>query len=208
MLRKNVFLPIICVLLAGFLFVSSNAHANADAAKAAMDSAVQQILNYLKDPGYANPATRKNLNKSIERVVYQIFDFGEFSQRTVGTYWSSFNPAQKKAFTDAFAELLFATYLDSLDGYNGETMQYTGVVSGNNGTRAEIRTVVTMKGNKKIPISYRMLPKGGTWRVYDVLIEGVSLVKNYRSQFSDILGKASPEQLTQRVRERAQAIKK
>ncbi len=206
MRSKFLFSCVTSVILMSCIFVSTYAHANADAAKKAMDTSVQQILNYLKDPGYNNPATRKTLNKSIEKVVYQIFDFSEFSQRTVGRYWSSFSPAQKKAFTDAFAELLFATYLDSLNGYNGETMEYTGVVSGNNGQRAEIRTIVTMQGNRKIPISYRMLPKNGTWRVYDVLIEGVSLVKNYRSQFSDILGKATPEQLTARVRERAKAI--
>ncbi len=207
---NKLLLPVLSVIMLCVLLVNTNAYADAagNAAKTAMDSSVQQILRYLKDPGYANPATRKNLNKSIEKVVYTIFDFGEFSQRTVGKHWRSFSPAQKKAFTDAFAELLFATYLDSLDGYNGETMEYTGVVSGNNGTRAEVRTIVTMQGNKKIPLSYRMLPKGGTWRVYDVLIEGVSLVKNYRSQFSDILGSASPEQLTARVRERANVIKK
>ncbi len=212
MLRKKCLFSIFGVffLFAGVFFVNSNAHANAAeaAAKAAMDKSVQQILHYLKDPGYANPNTRRALNKSIEKVVYSIFDFTEFSQRTVGKHWKSFSVAQKKTFTDAFAELLFATYLDGFGGYKGETMEYAGVISGNQGKRVEIRTIVTMAGNRKIPISYRMLPKGGTWKVYDVLIEGVSLVKNYRSQFSDILGKATPEQLTARVRERAAVIKK
>ncbi len=210
MFRKHILFSVLSIVVASMFFVNTQAHANAaeNAAKAAMDKSVQQILHYLKDPGYANPSTRKALNKSIEKVVYTIFDFSEFSQRTVGRYWSSFNAAQKKSFTVAFAELLFATYLDSFGGYNGETMEYAGIVSGSQGTRVEVRTIVTMTGNRKIPISYRMLPKGGTWKVYDVLIEGVSLVKNYRSQFNDILGKATPEQLTARVRERAAAIQK
>ena len=75
------------------------------------------------------------------------------------------------------------------------------------GDRTEVRTVITMKDGKKVPVAYRMLPKDGGWRVYDVLIENISLVKNYRTQFQDILNSASPDQLIERVRVKAQEVR-
>ena len=151
--------------------------------------------------------TRGALRSQIETEVRNIFDFEEFSSRTVGAAWRSFSPEQKKAFSDAFADLLLSTYLDKVDGYNGEKIQYTGEVANAAGDRVEVRTAVTLKDNKSIPVAYRMLPKEGKWRVYDVLIEGISLVKNYRTQFEDILSKGTPEQLTARVQERAKSLR-
>ncbi len=197
----------IFVLLIALVLLSNQAMANPADAQKILQASVTRILDNLKNPGYSNPSTRQSLNNSIKNEVYAIFDFSEFSQRTVGAHWKSFNASQKQAFNDAFASLLFATYLDSFQGYNGEVISYNGLVSGNQGQRVEVKTTITLKSGQKVPINYRMLPKGGSWRVYDVLIEGVSLVMNYRSQFSDILGKSTPEQLIARVNERAQAVK-
>ncbi len=205
MRRLCAFPVILCLLL--FSGMSSTASANPADAQKTLEASVSRILNYLRNPGYANPSTRQGLNNSIKNEVYGIFDFGEFSQRTVGKHWKKFNPSQKQAFNDAFAALLFATYLDSFQGYNGEVISYNGLLTGSNGTRVEVKTSIKLKNGNTMAINYRMLPKGGTWRVYDVLIEGVSLVKNYRSQFGSILETATPEELTARVRERTQAVK-
>ncbi len=208
-MRRLSFFPLfLCMFfLSATMGTVSTAKANPADAQKALEASVSRIVEYLKNPGYANPSTRQGLNNSIKNEVYAIFDFSEFSQRTVGRHWKNFNGAQKQAFNDAFAALLFATYLDSFQGYNGEVISYDGILSGNNGQRAEIKTSIKLKNGKSVPINYRMLPKGGTWRVYDVLIEGVSLVKNYRSQFGSILESATPEELTARVRERTQAVK-
>ncbi len=202
MRRLYVFPLLLCMVLLASTALANNP---ADAQKT-LEASVSRILNYLKDPGYANPSTRQSLNNSIKNEVYAIFDFSEFSKRTVGAHWKKFNGAQQQAFNDAFAALLFATYLDSFQGYNGEVISYNGLITGDNGSRAEVRTSIKLKNGRSVPINYRMLPKGGAWRVYDVLIEGVSLVKNYRSQFSSIMEKATPEELTARVRERTQAV--
>ena len=121
----------------------------------------------------------------------------------MGQRWASFTPAQQKKFSDAFADLLLTTYLGKIEGYNGEKVTYTGERSNAAGNRVEVSSDITMKDGKKTPVSYRMMSKNGHWCVYDVLIEGVSLVKNYRTQFQDILTTASPDELTTRIKTKA-----
>ena len=103
----------------------------------------------------------------------------------------------------AFAELLLCTYLGKIDGYNGEKVAFVRERANQAGDRVEQQTLLTMKDGKKIPVDYRMLPKNGGWCVYDVVVEGVSLVKNYRTQFQDILQTSSPDELTARVKTKA-----
>ena len=110
-------------------------------------------------------------------------------------------------FSDAFAELLLNTYLNKVTGYNGEQVAYVGEVAAPDGKRVEVQTVITMKDGKKTPVNYRMLPKDGSWRVYDVIIENISLVKNYRTQFQVILNTATPDQLTAKVLEKANEVR-
>lgn len=160
---------------------------------------VDQVLLVLQEPDYRNPATRAPLRAKIEQQVRTVFDFEEFSARTVGKNWPSFTDEQKKRFDNAFAELLLVTYLDKIQGYNGEQVAYTGEVLSSRGDRAEVQTVVTLSDGKKVPVAYRMMLKNGQWVVYDVLIENVSLIKNYRSQFQDVLTKGTPDQLIDRV---------
>ncbi|MBD5557319.1 MAG: ABC transporter substrate-binding protein [Desulfovibrio sp.] len=171
-----------------------------------LETAITRVLDEIKNPDWVNPATRGPLRQRIEDEVYHAFDFGEFSSRTVGPRWRSFTPEQKKRFSDAFAELLLNTYLNKVTGYNGENVAYVGEMASPDGKRVEVRTVITMKDGRKIPVNYRMLPKDGSWRVYDVIIENISLVKNYRTQFHDILNSATPDQLIERVLEKAHEV--
>lgn len=175
-------------------------------ARQTLETAVNRILGAIRNPDYVNPNTRAPLRRQIEDEVYHIFDFGEFSSRTVGPRWRSFSAEQKKAFSNAFADLLLNTYLNKITGYNGETVAYTGETVSPDGDKVEVRTVITMKDGKKTPVNYRMLYKGGSWRVYDVIIENISLVKNYRTQFQDILNSASPQELTARVSAKAREV--
>ena len=197
----------------GFLFVLLTVAAQPSVVRAsspaqtALETSINRILGSIKHPDYVNPATRRPLRQQIEDEVLHIFDFKEFSSRTVGPRWSTFSPAQQQQFSDAFAELLLNTYLSKIDGYNGEQVLYTGEVSSPKGDRTEVRTVITMKDSKKVPVAYRMLPKDGTWFVYDVLIENISLVKNYRTQFQDILNSGSPDQLIAKVKAKAQEVR-
>ena len=196
-------------IVSGFLFVLLAVAAQPSEVRAsspaqlALETSINRILSSIKNPDYVNPATRRPLRQQIEDEVLHIFDFGEFSSRTVGPRWHTFTPEQKKAFSDAFADLLISTYVNKIDGYNGEQVLYTGEVASAKGDRVEVRSVITMKDGKKVPVAYRMLPKNGKWMVYDVLIENISLVKNYRTQFQDILNTDSPENLIARIKAKA-----
>ncbi|MBB5143155.1 MULTISPECIES: MlaC/ttg2D family ABC transporter substrate-binding protein [Desulfovibrio] len=196
----------LCGLLLAFILLPAAAQANSPA-KQALETATDRILSFIKNPDYVNPATRGPIRQQIEDEVLHIFDFGEFSSRTVGPRWRTFTPAQKKAFSDAFADLLINTYVNKIDGYNGEQVIYTGEVASAKGDRVEVRSVITMKDGKKVPVAYRMLPKNGKWLVYDVLIENISLVKNYRTQFQDILNTDSPENLIARIKSKAMEVR-
>ena len=172
-------------------------------ARRALETRVNSIFAILQQPGFADKASRPEYRMRIEAEVAGIFDFTEFSSRTVGQRWSSFTPEQRASFTDAFASLLKATYLDRVDGYSGEKVAYLGEQVSAKGDRVEVRTTLTMKDNKVVPLNYRMLPKDGNWVVYDVIIENISLVMNYRTQFQELLLKGSPEALTARILDQA-----
>jgi len=199
MLRTAFF----AALLACVAVVTAQA---ASTPRATLEKVVGEVLETLKDPGYANPATRTPLREKIEKAVESVFDFSEFSARTVGTRWKSFSSEQQRRFDEAFARLLLTTYLDNIDGYNGEKVEYAAENFSAKGNRAEVPTIVTLGDGKKVPVNYRMMEKDGRWVVYDVVIENVSLIKNYRAQFKEILAKDSPDQLIERVRERAEAL--
>jgi phospholipid transport system substrate-binding protein len=184
-----------------FFFLASTplraAEPDVSQARRSLEISVGRILACIKNPDYVNPATRQPLLRQIEEEVLHVFDFIEFSSRAVGQRWRVFTEEQQKRFSDVFAELLIFTYVHKIDGYNGEQVAYIGEAAF--GDKVEVRTIVTMKDGKKVPVSYRMLLKDGAWRVYDVFIENISLVKNYRAQFQDILNKETPDRLIERI---------
>lgn len=197
----RVFLMVLCSVL-----VLASAASAAESPMATLRVKVDQILDILKQPAYKDPLKRVPLRAQIEKYVHEVFDFSEFSARTVGRNWPSFTEAQKQRFDKAFADLLLITYLDKVQGYNGEKIAYTREVMSPKGDRAEIQTVVTLSDGKNVPVSYRMMLKNGRWVVYDVIIENVSLIKNYRSQFQDVLTRGTPEQLIDKVEARAREL--
>ena len=184
-------------------FAPAAVAAEASPARKALEVSISRVLDCIK-----NPATRPPLRRQIEDEVYHIFDFGEFSSRTVGPRWKEFSAAQKKSFSNAFADLLLTTYLNKVDGYNGEQVAYTGEIANAARTRVEVRTEITMKDGTRVPVAYRMMAKDNSWRVYDIIVENLSLVKNYRTQFQDILTSGTPDELIARVRAKADEVRK
>jgi phospholipid transport system substrate-binding protein len=120
------------------------------------------------------------------------------AKRSLGPQWGKLSAGQQSEFVRLFAELLEASYSDKIERYAQRVkIDYTGEVM--DGQYAEVRTVV-VRPNDRIPLNYRLLNEGGTWKVYDVVIEGVSLVSNYRSQFSRILNESSYAELLRRLK--------
>lgn len=167
---------------------------------------VNEVLDIIKKPEMSDPAKKDALLQQVEDRIKTIFDFTEFSVRTVGPKWREFTPDQKSKFEEAFAALLRATYIEKLDGYNGEQVDFTGEISSTKGDKAEVQSSIQMK-DKPIPVAYRLLIKNGEWKVYDVRIENVSLIENYRGQFKDILLRGSADDLIKKVEEKAREVK-
>ena len=181
--------------------ISSPAYAGAplDTVKANAD----KVLNILRDPKL-KAQSAKEIKKDKLRVVYvNMFDEVELSRRSLGMNWNKLNNDQRQEFVKLFEQVLEKAYADKILAYTNEKIQFTkeSMISGN---LAEVRTRV-ITASREIPITYRVISKDGAWRVYDVVIENVSLVQNYRTQFNDILAKNSPEQLLEILRKKVKA---
>jgi phospholipid transport system substrate-binding protein len=165
----------------------------------ALRGPVEQVIGILKDPRYSPAAAKDAQRDRLWEIIRGIFDFTAISARAVGRNWRLFDPGQQQAFTDAFSELLGNTYLSRIQGaYKDERIEFLGQEVLENGT-ARVKSRIVREADA-IPVEYSMQVEGGVWKIYDVNIEGVSLVQNYRSQFDQILSKESPARLIERVK--------
>jgi len=188
--------------LAFFMLTTIPAAAISMEPMATVKAPVDTVIAILNDPQYKVPGTKTAQRDEIWKVVNPMFDFVEISKRTVARHWSDFNDAEKAAFTDVFAQFLGNTYIDKIQGeYHNEQIVYLGQDFYSD-TYAEVKTQI-VRETLSTPVNYRMI-KGaeGRWMVYDIIVEGVSLVKNYRTQFASILSKDKPAQLIQRLNEK------
>ena len=155
---------------------------------------IEKALEALKDPASKGEARRQK----VKRIVDPYFDYQEMAKRSLGPTWGKLSAGQRQEFVQLFAQLLEASYSDKIEKYAQRVkIDYTGEIL--DGEYAEVRTVV-VRANDRIPLNYRLLQEGGTWKVYDVVIEGVSLVSNYRSQFSRIIHESSYAELVKRLK--------
>ena len=165
-----------------------------------VESGVNKILKTLSDPAFkAKPEDERIaiLGKEIETV----FDFTELSKRTLGRDWKKMSAAQQKEFVKLFRQLLQGVYADRLLAYSDQKVIFDKENMLKKG-RAEVQSYLQSSDGTKIPLFYRLTDKSGSWKVYDVIIEGVSMVKNYRTQFRQILAKESPDKLLQVLRDK------
>lgn len=197
-------------LMATFIFsllLSVNiSYADTSTPKERIEVASAKIMELLMQDDFHNPETKAQVIDKLELEVMNLFDFEEFSVRTIGPRWRQFNAAQRTEFQNAFTDLLRNTYIDTLDSYNGQALTYIGEIASANKKRVEIHTLFKGKDNN-YPVSFRMLMKNNQWVVYDVIIEGISMIKNYREQFRNILASSSPDELIKRVQDKAAAKK-
>jgi len=169
-------------------------------ARETVETQVNKVLKALAEPEFKDQTKDAKIVK-IRSIVNEIFDYTELSKRTLGREWTKFNAPQQSEFVKLFSDLLEKTYADRLLSYSDEKVFFEKESLLREG-QAEVTSHVLTADGKKIPLDYRMVQKGGSWRVYDVIIEGISLVKNYRDQFRDILAKDSPEEVLKMLRDK------
>jgi len=163
---------------------------------------IDNVIAILSDASLKGPAKRADRQTKLRTVADGFFDWRELSRRAAAEGWAKFSPKQQDDFVSAFSELLQKTYIRKLEKYNNEKVTY--LKEQIEADKAFINTQVTMK-DKAIPINYIMI-KHDKWMVYDVVVEGVSLVKNYRTQFAKILSRETPDALIQRIKDKISSL--
>ncbi len=164
---------------------------------------VNKVLDVLRDPKMKGESAKGTKKEKLEVIYGQMFDEIELSRRTLGRSWTKLNPAQQKEFIQLYRRTLEKAYIDQILSYTDEKIVFTkeSMLSNN---QAEVQTNV-ITSSKEIPIFYRVILKNGHWKVYDVVVENVSLIQNYRSQFNSILAKNTPDQLLEILRKKVKA---
>jgi len=165
-----------------------------------VQSHVDKVLDVLRDPSLKAEAAKKVKREKIRAIADKMFDFTELSKRTLVKNWDRFNPAQQKEFVELFTTLLGDTYANRIMAYTDEKIVFTKEVALSE-TTVEVQSTIHRKSGD-VPLNYRLFVKEGSWRVYDVVIEGVSLIANYRSQFREILANKPPESLLESLRKK------
>ena len=157
---------------------------------------IDQVLKVLDDPSLKKdePARRA----AVRKIADEIFDFSETAKRSLARHWQSRSQAERDEFTKLFADLLERSYISKIELYGGEKIAYVSDVI--EGDQAVVRTHIITKSGTQVPVDYRMLKKGERWLVYDVVIEGVSLVANYRTQFNKIIQTSSYNELVKKMK--------
>jgi phospholipid transport system substrate-binding protein len=162
---------------------------------------VNEVLNILRDPAFKGDASKKTGEEKVRDISDRMFDFTELSKRTLGANWKNFNRNQQEEFIQLYRDILQDAYMDKIMSYTDEKVVFQKEVMLSENI-AEVQSYIITK-RAETPIYYRVILKGNEWRVYDVIIEGVSLIKNYRTQFREILSNKSPEELLRILREKA-----
>ncbi|MEW6544720.1 MAG: ABC transporter substrate-binding protein [Nitrospirota bacterium] len=162
---------------------------------------INEVIRILSDEDMKKPERLKERRKRLETVIGNRFDYEEMSRRTLAAHWSKLTEAERREFVESFRAFLSATYGGKIEGYSGEQVEY--LQERREGNYAEVRTRI-VSDKLVLPMDYRLMSKEGDWRVYDVVADGVSLVKNYRGQFDKVLRESSYAALVEKLRKKSE----
>ena len=163
-----------------------------------LKSQIDLVLKVLDDPDLKKENRARDRRASVRRIANDIFDFSETAKRSLARHWQSRTPAEREEFVQLFGDLLERSYISKIELYGGEKIGYIG--ESMDGDLATVRTRIVTRHGSEIPIDYKMHHLGSRWLVYDVTIEGVSLVANYRTQFNKIIQTQSYAELVKRMK--------
>jgi len=204
---QNKFTTLVLFLVSfsfmGIIFSQSAASATPDPTEQ-FRPFVKKVTDILVDPE-TKSISKNEKGQRILNVFRERFDFREMSKRVLGQQWRELNDRDQREFEDLFTRLLQYAYIGKIEDYSGQKVEFTQQRI--KGERAEVQTLLVDKG-KSIPISYIVLLRGDQWMAYDVVIEGVSLVRNYMEQFKEILSKDGYTGLVQQIRDKIAQIEK
>lgn len=164
--------------------------------------AVNQGVEILKGAKLQDKKQRGAIIDRLREIVYPLFDFREMAMRALGSYWRRISPQQQSQFVAVFTELLEKSYADKIDLYDGQRVVYAAESTDQN--FAQVDTKILAKDGQTFSVVYKLHRMEGKWRIYDVVVENISLVNNYRSQFNRVIGNKSFEELIRVMKEKAE----
>ena len=196
--RRQVLYDTIGVVLI-WLVVLAAAPQGSESPTEAVRGTVTRVISILEDPALKDPAKLIPRRRMLEEVIAGRFDYAEMSKRALATYWTPLTETQRTEFVELFKLFLSDRYAEKIEGYSGEQVLYLSERIEE--TYAEVRT--ELRSDKTdIPMDYRLIFKEDRWHTYDIIANGVSLVKNYRSQFQKIIRESSYQELVNKLRDR------
>jgi phospholipid transport system substrate-binding protein len=187
-------------LTSGVLLLFVPVFGTAGPPTAQLRQTVDRLLEALRNPQFQGEARKEERREKLREIILPKFDFAEMAKRSLGAHWQRRTPDEQKEFVKIFTSLLEGTYLDTIESYNGEKVQYLNERGDKN--FAEVDTKIIDQKGKEFALNYRLHNIGGEWKIYDVVIENISLVNNYRAQFGRVLAKSSYEQLLLAMKEK------
>ena len=161
---------------------------------------IDEVIRLVSDEGLKTPDQATHRRQLLEEIIGQHFDFEEMAKRSLAAHWRNRSEAEHQEFAALFQSLLSKTYAGKIENYSGEKVQY--LKERMKDSYAEVQTTI-VSNKTEISLDYRLLLKDGDWRVYDVVVDGVSLVKNYRVQFDRIIRDSSYEELVKTLRDKS-----
>ena len=161
---------------------------------------VDKLLAMLKDPQLKQEGRKNERHDELKKLVYQRFDFTEMARRSLGPEWRRHTPEEQKEFVQLFTDLLERAYLEQIESYNGEKVQYLSEREDHG--YAEVATKIVDNKGQEFSVNYRLHNVNGDWKVYDVVVEDISVVNNYRAQFSRVLARSSYQELVHGMKDK------
>lgn len=193
----------VALVLAG-LTILSIAPAWAVTPTEQLKGSIDKIIPILEDPTLKGDAKIKERRAAIRRVAGDVFDFTESARRALGPHWERRTAEERQEFARLLGDLLERAFASRLEQYSGERIQYAG--ESVDGNLATVKTRIFTKSGAELPVDYQALRRGDRWFVYDVSIEGVSLMNNYRVQFNKIIQTSSYEDLVRKLKAKQQSL--
>ena len=188
------------VLIAASLLLGAVGPAWAGAPTDTLREYTDAVQKVLEDPAFKGEDRRNERRAAVRKLAAEAFDVQETARRALGTHWQQRSPAEREEFVQLFADLLEHTYISKVDLYGGERLRFTDERV--DGESAVVRAKVVTKQGTEVPIEGRMHKRGERWLIYDVVIENISLIANYRAQFDRIIRTSSYAELVKRLRNR------
>ncbi len=197
---KDRFKIILCLFLIVIFQVQTPLPLSAGVPTDQVRATVDKIVAILKNPNLKSEGKTKERREQLRQVVYSKFDFAEMAKRSLGANWRQRTAEQRHEFVAIFTDLLEDSYVSKVEAYTNE--KYSFIRETLDKDYAEVESKIATKNGDEISIGYRLRLADGEWKIYDVVVENISLVNNYRSQFNRIIANSSYEELIRKMKEK------